>query len=172
MLGYPGAGKTTTAKIIHKLTGAEHLWADHVRREMYDHPTYSHAENMHLYPHLNDMTDKLLSEGKSVVFDTNFNFYSDREHLRSIAAKHGAHTIVVWVQADKNIAKKRATVDAHLHISTRVLGNMSVEHFERISSNQEDPHEDETVIDIEGREISESYVLTQLNQADVATVKK
>ncbi len=44
MLGYPGAGKTTTAKLIAELTGAVHLWADAERRRMFDVPTYSHAE--------------------------------------------------------------------------------------------------------------------------------
>lgn len=172
MLGYPGSGKTTTAKLIHNLTGAEHLWADHVRREMYKHPNYSHAENMHLYTHLNDMTDELLSEGKSVVFDTNFNFYADRQHLRSIASKHNAATEIVWVQADKAIAKQRATKDSHLHSQTRVLGNMSTDHFERITNSQEDPHDDEHVINIEGSKISESYVKSQLQQAGVAIVKQ
>ncbi len=162
MLGYPGSGKTTTAKLIAELTGAEHLWADHVRREMYKQPTYSHLENLHLYTHLNDMTDQLLSVGKSVVFDTNFNFYKDRQHLREIASRYKVRTIVVWVNAPKDLAKQRATVDAHLHAHTRVLGHMPVEHFERISENLEPPHDNEDVVEIDGTKVTADYIRTKL----------
>ncbi len=167
MLGYPGAGKTTTAKIMHELTGAEHLWADHARREMYTNPTYSHKENLHLYKHLNSLTESLIKQGKSVIFDTNFNFYRDRQHLREIAGKHGADVQLVWVQAPKDIAKQRATIEAHLHASTRVLGNMPQEHFERITSSLEPPHNDEQVIVIESAKITDEYVKQKLQQAKI-----
>ena len=75
MLGYPGAGKTTAAKVIHSLTGATHLWADHERRKLFATPNYSHAENIELYDKLNKTAAELLQQGKSVIFDTNFNFF-------------------------------------------------------------------------------------------------
>ena len=101
MLGYPGAGKTTTAKLIAELTGAKHLWADKFRNERFPQPTHAHAENLALYNYLNDLAAKLLAAGQSVVFDTGFNFHKDREHLRQIAASRGARTQLVWVQASK-----------------------------------------------------------------------
>jgi predicted kinase len=165
MLGYPGAGKTTAAKLISSLTGAQHLWADHVRREMYHQPTYSHAENMHLYTHLNDVTRDLLADSKSVVFDTNFNFYRDRQYLKTIATNLKADTILVWVQVDKNLAKQRATDDAHMHSHTRVLGRMSDEHFDRIAKRLEVPRSNETVVVIDGSKISEAYMRMMLRQA-------
>ncbi len=167
MLGYPGAGKTTTAKIIHELTGAEHLWADHIRREMYKLPSYTHQENMHLYSKLNEMTKQLLESGKSVIFDTNFNFYKDRQRLRDIASNKKAKTIIIWVQTPLNVAKQRATIDALLHANTRVLGNMPVEHFERISNNLEDPRPNEPHIVIKGEKISPEYVREQLQTNDI-----
>ncbi len=162
MLGYPGSGKTTTAKIIQQLTGAEHLWADHIRREMYKTPTYSHQENLELYSHLNDLTDQMLKSGKSVIFDTNFNFFKDREHLRQIAAKHGAGVIIVWVQVPKDLARQRAVDEAHLHSHTRVLGHMPLDHFERISSNLEPPHSDESHLIINGTKSGKDYIKKQL----------
>lgn len=168
MLGYPGAGKTTVAKIVHKLTGAEHLWADHVRRKMYQQPSYSHLENMHLYTHLNDLTNELLADGKSVIFDTNFNFYSDRKHLGEIASKQNAQVIIVWVKADKKLAKQRATVDAHLQKHTRVLGNMPIKQFDRISNNLELPRADEKVIELDGTKIDDDYVSQKLYEAGIS----
>ncbi len=156
MVGYPGAGKTTVSKIIHELTGATHLWADHERRTRYDHPTHSHQENIELYEDLNAVTEDLLATGKSVIFDTNFNFYKDRQKLREIAAKHGAQTKLIWVRTPKDLARQRATHG--LGQDTRVLGDMPAEQFERISSNMQPPGADEKAIEIQGTEVSPEYI--------------
>ncbi len=165
MLGYPGAGKTTTAKVIHELTGAVHLWADHVRRETFGEPTYTHEENIKLYDYLNKVTEQMLASGQSVIFDTNFSFYKDRQKLRDLAHEQGAETKVIWVTTDKATAKARATADAHAQ-ETRVLGNMAEETFERMSSNLEPPRDDEHVIEVDGTKVSRQYVATLLGLHD------
>ncbi|MCA9344723.1 AAA family ATPase, partial [Candidatus Saccharibacteria bacterium] len=83
MLGYPGAGKTTAAKIISELTGAVHIWADHERRQMHDSDNYVQVErtaefNIKLYDSLNKRSVELLKQGKSVVYDAAFNHLKDR----------------------------------------------------------------------------------------------
>lgn len=167
MLGYPGSGKTTTAKIIHELTGAVHLWADHIRRERFVKPTYTHAENLELYKHLNELTAELLAADNSVVFDTNFNFYKDREHLRNIAAEHGAKSLLIWVQTPKEVAKSRATNGAH-HQPTRVLGNMPTAAFDRMSSNLQPPRDDEPFIAVDGTKVTPEYIRQLLDLADTS----
>ncbi len=152
MLGYPGSGKTTIAKMIHELTGAVHLWADHIRRERLGKPTYSHKENLTLYQHMNQLTGELLAAGNSVIFDTNFNFYKDREHLRQIARAHGAETKLIWVKTSKAVAKDRATYNAHQH-DTRILGEMSSDDFERISQNLQEPKAGESYVSIDGTKL-------------------
>jgi predicted kinase len=161
MLGYPGAGKTTAALEIHKLTGAVHLWADHIRRERFEEPTYTHQENIELYSHLNELTAELLAAGNSVIFDTNFNFYKDRQHLRQIARDHGARSIVIWVTTPKEVAKDRATKNAHSQ-DTRVLGDMPVEAFERMSRNLQPPQSDEPTIELDGTKITAAYIKEKL----------
>ena len=161
MVGYPGAGKTTAARLIAEVTGAEHLWADHERRQRHGEPTYSHAENLALYKELNDVAATKLAQGKSVVYDTNFNFFKDREKLRQIAQQAGAETKLVWVTTDKQTAKGRATTNAHKQ-ETRVLGNMPVEHFERMSRNLEEPASSEQPIKIEGRDLTAATVRAYL----------
>lgn len=157
MFGFPGAGKTTASRLIQAHTGAVHLWADHERKRRFHPPSYSHVENLKLYTALNDRADQLLSEGKSVIFDTNFNFYKDRQKLRDVAAKHGARTVVIWVKTPRDVARERATKDAHRQ-DTRVLGDMPVEHFERIAGNQQPPRSDETVIELDGTALTASTV--------------
>ncbi|HSX17696.1 MAG TPA: ATP-binding protein [Patescibacteria group bacterium] len=163
MVGFPGSGKTTAARIIHQLTQAEHLWADHERKKMFINPTHTHAENLKLYGVLNETASKMLESGKSVIFDTNFSFYKDREKLRQIAAKHGAHTVVVWVVTPRDTARLRATQDAHKQ-HTRVLGDMSVADFERMASNIQQPRTDEDVIQLDGTRISMPMVAHALEQ--------
>ena len=162
MLGYPGAGKTTTAQAISRIMGATHLWADHIRRHIFGNPTYNHQENLSLYKQMNRNAEDLLSSGNSVIFDTNFSYYKDRQMLQKLAAKHSARTVIVWVQVTKEVARMRATKDAHLQ-DTRVLGNMSENDFERLSSHLELPHGDEVVIDIDGTKVTDEYVRNRLN---------
>ncbi len=161
MMGYPGAGKTTTAITIKNVSGAVHLWADKIRRERYGRPSYKHSENLALYDHINKLAAELLAAGNSVVFDTNFNFYEDRERLRQIATEHSADTVVIWVQVPQDIAKERATKDAHLQ-DTRALGDMEPEDFERISNKLEKPRENETVVIIDGTKVTDEYVAAKL----------
>jgi len=161
MVGYPGSGKTTIASYISRATGAVHLWADEERVKRFHTPTYSHEENLELYKGLNTMVEKLLGQGKSVVFDTSFNFKADRDNLRKIAQTAGAECKIVWVQTPRIIARTRATEDAHEQ-ETRLLDNIPEEDFDRMSDKLEEPSEDENVIVIEGIDASEKVVRDKL----------
>lgn len=157
LMGYPGSGKTTTARALHEATGAVHLWADQERKERFKEPVYSQAENTELYNWMNEETARLLTAQQSVIFDTNFNYYHDRQKLRQIAEKLGAKTVLIWVQAPLETAKQRATADAHLQAS-RTLGNMSEADFTRLVADLEPPHPDEQPMVIDGTKITPEYI--------------
>lgn len=163
MVGYPGAGKTTVSKIIHELTGAVHLWADHERRQMFANPTHSHEENLKLYDHLNKVAEDLLAEGKSVIFDTNFNFFKDRDHMRNIASRQDAKCRLVWLTTPKETAKQRATLESHGK-ETRVFGNMLEQDFERMSRNLQPPRDNEKPIKIDGTSLTKEKVQKLLEE--------
>lgn len=165
MLGYPGAGKTTVSRYIHELTGAVHLWADRIRHERFTNPTHSHQENIELYDYLNEVAAELIASDQSVIFDTNFNFYKDREKLRKIANEHGADAWVIWVKTPKELAKKRATNGAHLS-DTRVLGDMPAERFDKISGKLEPPGPSEKTISLTGKGITKEIVRKALEKTN------
>lgn len=160
-VGYPGAGKTTVAKIIADKTGAIHLWADFERHVMFGDPTHSPEESRQLYAHLNQVAEELLREGKSVIFDTNFNYFKDREHMRQIAQQTGAEAVTIWVTTPEALAKKRATEESDGK-ETRLWGNMETAVFERMHQQLEPPHPEEQAITVDGTHVEPEKVLSQL----------
>lgn len=164
MVGYPGSGKTTTSRIIHELTGAEHLWADQERGKMFTEPTHSKHESRVLYDTLNARVDKLLGEGKSVIFDTNFNFYKDRQLMREIAVRHGAEARLVWVKTDVNLARERATHIQHSYQNGYTV-SMPIDQFDRMAGNLQPPENDEHPTIMDGTKITREYVAEKLGFA-------
>lgn len=147
MVGHPGAGKTHIAQIIAERTGAVHLWADAERHKMFAQPTHTHDESIQLYEYLNHRTAELLDQGKSVVFDTNFNFASDRQKLREIADRRHAVTKVIWLNVPYDVAHGRAVHPPE--IRNGYLQGMTEDQFAAITSKLETPAKNENVIKIE-----------------------
>ncbi len=160
-IGYPGAGKTTISKIIAEQTGAKHLWADVERHRLFPNPTHSPQESAELYERLNEATDYLLKQGKSVVFDTNFNFFVDREKLREIAKQNNAQTVLIWVNTPERIAKERSVKTKQSRNLYSM--NMSSDQFDSIVSKMEKPKEKESAVIIDGSNLDKQTVLDQLN---------
>ena len=95
-------------------------------------------------------------------FDTNFNFYDDRQHLRGIAEAAGAEAILIWVKTDRDTAHKRAVHESHGK-HTRIYGNMTAEDFDRIADKLEPPTSPEQPIIFDGSHIDQADVLARLN---------
>lgn len=157
-VGYPGAGKTTVAKIIAEATGAVHLWADKERHDRFG-DIYQQKDNDALYEQLNKRTAELLEAGKSVVFDTNFNYYKDRESLRQIAREAAAETVLIWLKTPQELAYRRAITE---NGGKRMFITMSHEDFERVASHLEPPMDSEKPIIIDGTHIDPETVKQQL----------
>lgn len=159
-VGYPGAGKTTISKYISDNTGAKHIWADVERHKLFPEPTHSKEESDELYARLNAATDYLLEQGKSVVFDTNFNHKADRDKLREIAEKNGAETVIVWVDTPIDVAKERAVFSHQCRNLYDVI--MSEEQFDTIASKLEPPEKEEKAIVIDGTDTNDKILSEKL----------
>lgn len=168
LIGYPGAGKTTVARIIHDKTGAVHLWSDLERHKLFGRPTHSEAESVRLYDELNRRTEELLRSGKSVVFDTNFNFLADRRKLSGIAARQGARTVAIWVDVPEAVARHRA-VDRGVKRNGYHTPLTEAE-FDRFVDKLELPAKDENVIKIDGTNLDRESVLELLTKYDDAHI--
>ncbi len=155
-VGYPGAGKTTAAEIIEKRTGAEHIWVDRERTRIYGN-MYRREDSDALYAALNAQAAKLLEAGKSVIYDTNFGFYKDRQIMRDLAAAHGAQILLLWLCTDRETAKMRAVGDQS-HEPTRHYTNMTANDFDRIANHLEEPRADEDFIEVYGVDLTEEVL--------------
>jgi predicted kinase len=160
-IGAPGAGKTTTAQIIAEATGAVHLWADAERHKLFPRPSHSREESDLLYMKLNVEAEQLLKEGRSVVFDTNFNFYADRHKLEIIAKQQNAETCIVWMTTPLDIARARS-VGTHEQRNGYTM-HMTDDQFNAIVAKLEPPREGENTIKIDGSKIKQEQVIELLD---------
>jgi predicted kinase len=124
---------------------------------MFAQPSHSEEESLELYERLNGVVKKMLADGKSVVFDTNFNHYHDREILRELAVKQGSDTKLVWLTTPAAVARDRA-VHANI-VRNGYKFVMTGEEFDTIARKFEPPREDEKVIKIDGVKLDDSELL-------------
>src|SRR5690606_3803030 len=108
LMGLPGAGKTTAAKIIEDLTGAVRLSSDEARLMIWPEPTFSEAEHAELYGYLDEQTEQLLKSGRSVIYDANLNRFIHRQQKYDIAALTNAEVVLIVVRTPAEVAYRRA----------------------------------------------------------------
>lgn len=161
MMGLPGAGKTTTAKIIERRTAALRLSSDEQRLKLWPQPTFSQAEHDELYAYIDRTTEQLLAEGKSVIYDANLNHKIHREEKYAIAKKLNVQVQLVVIQTPAAVAHHRAVIDAEGR-QNRVLGSMNEAMFQRLKSEIEWPDDDEPFLVLSGTEITEEYTVQAL----------
>jgi len=156
MFGYPGAGKTTTAKLIAELTGATHLSSDEIRIELFPKPIYTQEEHDTVYTTLNQRAEELLAAGRSVVYDANLNRYAHRAEKYELCERTNAKPILIWVQTSRELARKRAVIRGHQHLVPKDETFETM--FDRVSGVIEEPREDEPLYVVQGTELDKDAV--------------
>lgn len=162
MLGYPGAGKTTTAKVIHELTGAEHISSDAMRLKLFPQPSFSQMEHDQLYRHIDKEVERLLGEGKDVIYDANLNRFRHRKEKYDMCERTGATPVLIWVQTPKELAKSRAIHQSRAHLIPH--NETPVSMFERIARVIEEPHPTEAYISVDGTKVTPEYIANKLTK--------
>jgi predicted kinase len=163
MFGYPGAGKTTAAEIIHDLTGAVHLSSDKTRFEMFPRPSFSQKEHAELYRRLDQRTEDLLKAGQSVIYDANLNRLEHRQDKYDICKKVGAHAALLWVKTPVELAKERAGHQGRQHLWPP--NETADQLFNRIVGLIEEPQVSEKYVVLDGTKLDTSHVRQELVDA-------
>ena len=160
IMGLPGAGKSTLARIIADITGATVLSSDEMRKSLFIKPCFSQDEHDRLYGIIDHNLEHLLEYGKDVVYDANLNRYSHRKEKYDLAEKYNAHVILWWVATDEKLSlQRRITEQDHLLLPENETSEAM---FERIASILEKPKSSESVIKIDGTNIKKSTVQDSL----------
>ena len=157
LMGLPGAGKTTAAKVIEEQTSAIRLSSDEQRIALWPKPTFSEEEHTKLYAYLNEQTKQLLTAGKSVIYDANLNRKIHRQEKYEIAKKLAIPTVLIVVRTPTELARKRSVTDGEGK-ENRVFGNLEEQVFERLKTEIEWPENDEPFIEINGTRITQGQV--------------
>ena len=164
MLGYPGAGKTTTARLLQHLTGATHLNSDDIRLELFPEPDFSQAEHDQLYAEINRRTAELLQAGKDVIYDANLNRHLHRQEKYDLCRQVGAAPILLWVQTDKALAKQRRIEDTEAHKLVPTHEDPATM-FDRLVGVFEEPSDDEPYLLVDGSHPTEEQLKQLLASA-------
>jgi predicted kinase len=164
MLGYPGAGKTTIAKMVQQITHAVHLNSDEIRLELFPHPTFTQVEHDQLYQELNRRTRELLEAGKDVIYDANLNRKIHRQEKYDLCKAINAQPVLLWVQTAKPVAKQRRIEDQEAHQFVPQHEDPA-SMFDRLVDVFEEPAANEPYIAIDGTGPNEQYIRDRLSQA-------
>lgn len=161
-MGLPGAGKSTLAETLHQLIHAEVVSSDSCRIELFNSPTFSQNEHDALYRYLDTLVEKLLCDGKDVVYDANLNRYEHRAEKYLLASKLGVKTRLWWVQTAKDLAKsRRISEQNHILIPE---GETPEKMFERIALVLQAPDNNEPYTAVDGTKIDAPYISQLLSE--------
>ena len=161
LMGLPGAGKTTLAKTLQKLTKAARLSSDDYRLIIYPEPTFSQKEHDNLYGLLDHSVEHLLESGHDVIYDANLNRKVHREEKYVLAKKYNAQVVLWWVKTPEELAKKRRVSEQDDTLLPD--GETSEKMFDRIAAIIETPSANERYIEIDGTNISSKTVSERLD---------
>ncbi len=166
LMGLPGSGKTTLAKKLEKLTGAERLSSDDYRLRMFPDPTFTQEEHDNLYRILDHNVDHLLATGKSVIYDANLNRRMHREEKYQLAKKHNARVVLWWLKTPDDLSKRRR-IDDQNHILLP-KDTTPEQLFERVAGVFEAPEADEPCYIFDGTHVTDERVEAALSEQEDA----
>lgn len=156
LMGLPGAGKTTLAKTLQKLTKAARLSSDDYRTLIYPEPTFSQKEHDNLYGLLDHSVEHLLEANHDVIYDANLNRKIHREEKYELAKKYNAQVRLWWVRTPQELAKQRR-IDEQDHLL--IPDDETPEKmFDRIAKAFEPPDTDEKYTAVDGTLITKDSV--------------
>ena len=162
IIGLPGAGKSTLAKQIQKLTKAVRLSSDEYRLLIFPEPTFSQKEHDNLYGIIDHNVEHLLASDHSVIYDANLNRRHHRDEKYALAKKYDAKVVLWCLNTPSGLSKQRRIDDQDHNLipKNETPGNM----YDRIAKVYEPPSKDEKCITLDGTNITSAVVSKKLEE--------
>ncbi|MDQ2682010.1 MAG: ATP-binding protein [Chloroflexota bacterium] len=143
--GLPFSGKTTLARGAAELLGLVRVSVDDLV------PGFDTLDGgavidstrwLEAYRQAMSVSNRLLSDGRRVVFDSVGHTRKNRYRMRRLAERHGARFGVVWIDVDRTEAFRRLEANR----AAPIRPNVPHEGFAEIAGAFEAPGDDETVV--------------------------
>lgn len=174
-IGFPGSGKTHFATQLAKKLQGISFNSDAVRLAVFESleniEQIRKTDRSRLYSDvfgaMNYMAAQALQSGHSVVYDAQMAKREDRTRMEKLARECGAEFLLVWIQADPDIAKQRGQTRQQRNDSHRYSPEKMEMLVERFATTTDLPKKDEKVVKISGElPFSEQYKLFQAALAE------
>lgn len=108
-VGAPGSGKSFFAEHFADIFKAPIISIDRLRKQIFPSPTFSKEEDETLEKVADDTLDEVLKTKRTVIYEGKTGLRNDRLAISRKARHAGYEPLFVWVQTDRETAKKRAT---------------------------------------------------------------
>ena len=102
MRGLLGAGKSTVAQRIARITNGSLVRTDIIRCELYPNPTYTKEEMDHVYDVFFGEVEEALEDGGNVIADTTSRLKKNVDRAKKLAEKYGIDFKIVKVICDSD----------------------------------------------------------------------
>jgi predicted kinase len=145
MCGVAFAGKSTLARRISNATGSkiiafDKLWVEKGKEQ----PVPKDAEGWRFIRKVGqDMVEKALKEGTSIVYDDNNVRFDHREELREIARKLGVQEITVYLNTPMELIRQREASNK----TTGERHEVEPNNFQTVLEQLEVPTQEENVLE-------------------------
>jgi len=107
VMGLPGTGKSTVARILAKEMRAEILRTDEIRKNLIRSPKYDEKEKEMIYEEMLLTAEQLLSGGANVILDATFYKEELRNRAKKIAEKLEKKFFIIECKAGDEVIKRR-----------------------------------------------------------------
>ncbi len=163
--GFPGAGKSFTARNLANDLGMAHVSAERLRGELFDRPEYTAREEAAVVRLMNYMTGAFLEAGVSAVYDINAVRVGQRRALRALAHRHQAEYLLLWLQIDQETALARHQNRDRRTADDKFAVPHTTESFSYFIGEMQNPESSEEYLVLSGKHgfaIQKSAIISRL----------
>lgn len=154
--GLPGSGKTTFSRAFADTFGAPYLDCPAIRSFVSDEFP---AENL-----VDELVKQVMRSKVTMVIETAEGSRVERQNLVKQAKASGYIPLVIWVQVEPSIAKRRSTVSTRSHVALH-----DNESFTRAAKKFTSPNETESAVVISGMHTQASQLRVVLKRISQQT---
>jgi predicted kinase len=110
VFGLPGSGKSFFASRLAKMSNADYINSDRIRKDIFTNRTYSEQEKAAIYNVMLEKMKKAIHQNRNLVLDATFHKSKTRQPF--IEETRGKRSVFfIEVRADENIIRERLKKD-------------------------------------------------------------